>query len=504
MAAIAACGGDQDADPDPCPPGTTDPACNPVTDGDGDGVPDAEDNCPDLANPDQADGDGDGIGDACDSPPPPPPVDTDGDGVPDAVDNCPDLENPDQSDHDSDGTGDACTQQDGTMEHPFIIAVTDRHLVYTIQRDTTGSPSDAVDLYPPSTADESGPEHFYAFRLDEASRVTAEVKAPEPGGVDIDVHLLRSLSPLDLVQRSDLVVYGALAPGVYYLALDSYKGMSGSYTLDVTVRPQKVTAAETFNDYLLKAVKQLAQQYGLLGYDSAVLTHDIAYGSQGPVKATKPPRTMCVAAVMEILLTAMQIYAQESGDASVFDFLPKKSYDSLSSSCIRAHLWVNPAINARGSADAARHFGMGMTVPFEELTPGSLINLNRTNGTGHAVVFLSFIDITGAEHDTWNANVVGFKYFSAQGSYNAGEGGLDYRYAVFDQHGSPSMPYKRDLHVIESSDQLYLNTGIVYHPSRWLVTSWSDPIQNTAEHPVIESVFDAEYFDGVTADDPPR
>ena len=37
-----------------------------VTDADGDGVPDAIDNCPTVANPSQADSDGDGIGDACD------------------------------------------------------------------------------------------------------------------------------------------------------------------------------------------------------------------------------------------------------------------------------------------------------------------------------------------------------------------------------------------------------------------------------------------------------
>jgi len=39
-----------------------------VTDTDGDGVADAVDNCPAVANPDQADSDGNGIGDACDAP----------------------------------------------------------------------------------------------------------------------------------------------------------------------------------------------------------------------------------------------------------------------------------------------------------------------------------------------------------------------------------------------------------------------------------------------------
>jgi hypothetical protein len=52
-----------------------------VADTDGDGVPEATDNCPGLSNPDQADSDGDGIGDACDP-------DADGDGVLDANDVC--------------------------------------------------------------------------------------------------------------------------------------------------------------------------------------------------------------------------------------------------------------------------------------------------------------------------------------------------------------------------------------------------------------------------------
>jgi len=41
-----------------------------LTDADGDGVPDADDNCPAIANPGQEDADQDGVGDACDPPPP--------------------------------------------------------------------------------------------------------------------------------------------------------------------------------------------------------------------------------------------------------------------------------------------------------------------------------------------------------------------------------------------------------------------------------------------------
>jgi len=57
------------------------------TDRDGDGIPNAADNCPDAPNPDQADEENDGMGDACDPCPPYPDMtDSDHDGLPDACD----------------------------------------------------------------------------------------------------------------------------------------------------------------------------------------------------------------------------------------------------------------------------------------------------------------------------------------------------------------------------------------------------------------------------------
>jgi len=68
-------------------------------------VPDAEDNCPNVANPDQANNDGDALGDACDP-------DDDNDTILDEDDNCPFVANTDQANNDGDSEGDACDADD--------------------------------------------------------------------------------------------------------------------------------------------------------------------------------------------------------------------------------------------------------------------------------------------------------------------------------------------------------------------------------------------------------
>ncbi|MFO1533155.1 MAG: thrombospondin type 3 repeat-containing protein [Thermoplasmatota archaeon] len=68
---------------------------------DGDGVMDARDDCPTVADAAQTDADRDGQGDLCDP-------DRDGDGIADASDVCPDAPDPRQADRDRDGEGDPC------------------------------------------------------------------------------------------------------------------------------------------------------------------------------------------------------------------------------------------------------------------------------------------------------------------------------------------------------------------------------------------------------------
>lgn len=242
-----------------------------------------------------------------------------------------------------------------------------------------------------------------------------------------------------------------------------------TYNVNVFPKAPPPPAAKNFNGYILKAVDKIRAEYGLLGYNiKAVYTHDLDYGGLGTLKSTYGSLTMCVAAALEVILTAYDIYAEETGDRSVYEYLPFKSWNSLAATGIKSRIWVDPKLDAYGTADALNQFGMGELVPFSELQPGSFVNINRENGTGHAVVFISYIDIKANELPKYDAaKVAGFKYFSAQGKEARGQGGFDYRYAFFAKSGCPTISYHRDCGLIYSTSRKYLNTGTMWHPRDW-------------------------------------
>jgi hypothetical protein len=75
-----------------------------------------------------------------DAPPDAPPADSDGDGVPDATDNCPMVANADQRDHDADGRGDVCDLCP--------------HIAETVDTDTdSDGVGDACDPHPTTAGD---------------------------------------------------------------------------------------------------------------------------------------------------------------------------------------------------------------------------------------------------------------------------------------------------------------------------------------------------------------
>ena len=93
---------------------------DPWHDDDGDGLPSQFDNCPTIANDDQADADADGVGDVCD--------------------NCPDAANLDQADEDADGSGDACEDEPageicGTQQNEFELVKPNIYIV--VDRSTS-------------------------------------------------------------------------------------------------------------------------------------------------------------------------------------------------------------------------------------------------------------------------------------------------------------------------------------------------------------------------------
>src|SRR5262249_49463362 len=83
------------------------------------------------------------------------------------------------------------------------------------------------------------------------------------------------------------------------------------------------------NSYVLRAVENLAQTRAHLGYEHrAFFTQNLTYERPGDVLASpRHPHTMCVAAVTEVIIEALRLYAEEHPLSHVFKDLPSRTWN---------------------------------------------------------------------------------------------------------------------------------------------------------------------------------
>jgi hypothetical protein len=238
---------------------------------------------------------------------------------------------------------------------------------------------------------------------------------------------------------------------------------------------------DAFNKYILLSVEKMARERAGGGYDlNSYFTQSpgLVYGHDKYVKANHPPLTMCVAAVSEVIIEGLNIYAEQTNDYTPFQRLPMQSWNGGSVTDIRSWIFCFDTVKSNGTADALAKFGIGQKLPFEQLLPGDFINLNRTSGSGHATVFLGFINQDYEDEEEYSSRVAGFKYFSAQGKGKP-DAGFAYRWAFFSPNCPPARPDKpHDCNIIFSHDQAMLNSGRMFSPSSWTIEAAVEKIQD--------------------------
>jgi hypothetical protein len=276
----------------------------------------------------------------------------------------------------------------------------------------------------------------------------------------------------------------------------------------VTYIPGPCYAAKSMSTYVLEAVEFLDKNYGQQGYGNFALTHDLQFGDNGTLAAQQPPKTMCVAAQLEVLVQALNFYYQDTKDISPFHFIPKERWERLRPIDLRGQIWEVANSNSHGAGDALANFGMGKRVSFRELIPGAFLDFNRTNKHGHAVIFLGYIDKNGDPLPSFSGNVAGFKYFSSNGAPDAPASGFGYRWAFFSTTSCPKLSGGRhhDCGIIDNDNSNLLVGGILSSPSDWDRSKMLKQISRFNEgktNPslLIEGGFDSTYFSGVGVDE---
>ncbi len=261
---------------------------------------------------------------------------------------------------------------------------------------------------------------------------------------------------------------------------------------------------ETLQTDILSVVEDLAANRGGLGYDlNSYYVEDLAYGDE-TLKGKGSPKTMCVGAVAEVMVRAIERWSARNDDPVAFEKLPASVWRRGSVQSLRPWIYVwelektIPAYNRKygsGTHNAIVLFGLGKGVKFEDAQPGDFINFNRTSGGGHAVVFLEFLKKDFESASAFGPDVVGFKYFSSQSS---GTPGLSYRYAYFDGYcPDRKAGFLRDCGLLKSDKSSLFSAARLYAPRHWRTQDTRHFIEQLFEQGKTFEEINAVRFEGV-------
>lgn len=114
------------------------------------------------------------------------------------------------------------TRGTGSFADPFVVGA----FPFTDVRSTALSGAARIATYGCSTANEGGPELYYRIVVSAPTHLHAWLV--DRGTVDVDVHLLDATgAAAGCIARNDRELQADLAPGTYYVVLDSYVTSDG-------------------------------------------------------------------------------------------------------------------------------------------------------------------------------------------------------------------------------------------------------------------------------------
>jgi uncharacterized protein YraI len=244
-----------------------------------------------------------------------------------------------------------------------------------------------------------------------------------------------------------------------------------------------------FNYYVLQAIYETVGHRANRGYNlRRNYSQDLTYSSEAQTvkrfywDSTNNDfaypggtgATMCVAAVAEVLIEALNKYFQRTKDSTPFQKLPREHWSAgAKPTHLRQHLWEYDGLGSKGAAHALERFNVGKQGKFSELIPGDLFKLNRTSGPGHSTIFIAYLDRTGRVLERHSNEVKGVLYFSAQergGTDLVGQpsNGFGFRKEYF-QGNCPNAEVRSANHCnINSVGSSYEpNVGWMLHPAVW-------------------------------------